>query len=360
MIKTQHMALGLLVLSQLGSAPLQSSCCEGLPFRYCQQKEAPKGMRLVPGGTFAMGCNRAEGRPDEQPGHQVKVDAFYMDETPVTNAQFRAFVEATGYITTAEVAPDLKEIMAQLPPGTPPPPEDVLVPASLVFVKSSGPVPLNNAARWWDWRAGASWKHPEGPGSSIEGKDDHPVVHVSWYDAQAYAEWAGKRLPTEAEWEFATRAGKDEELYIWGMDDTSEEAPPCNIWQGKFPYQSAKKDGSYGTTSVKKYPANAYGLYDLVGNVWEWCNDWYRHDYYGKLAMDGVSSNPQGPESSYDPREPTVPKRVQRGGSFLCHKSYCQGYRISARMKTSPDTGLCHSGFRCVRSVALPATKRAS
>lgn len=297
-----------------------------------------------------MGGVGSEARSDEQPVHRVRVNGFWMDETPVTNAEFQRFIEETGYVTTAEKAPSLEEIMSQLPPGTPPPPKEALVPASLVFVTTRGPVPLDNAAQWWRWVPGANWKHPNGPASSIIGKEDHPVVHVSWDDAQAYAAWAGKRLPTEAEWEYAVRGGKESENYIWGMEDWSGKHPKCNIWEGKFPYLSTKPKGSVGTTPVKTYSPNAFGLYDMVGNVWEWCYDWYRDDYYSSLALTQVADNPVGPQSSLDPYEPTVPKRVQRGGSFLCHRTYCTGYRLSARMKASPDTSLCHSGFRCARS----------
>lgn len=297
-----------------------------------------------------MGSSLDEARPDEKPPHKVSVKDFWMDTTPVTNGQFQQFVAATGYVTTAERAPDLAEIMSQLPPGTPAPPEEVMVPASLVFVQTAGPIPLNNVAQWWQWMAGANWKHPLGPDSSLEGKENHPVVHVSWDDAQAYARWAGKRLPTEAEWEYAVREGKSEQHYPWGSEDTSDNSPPWNIWEGQFPYKSTKENGFVGTTDVKKYPPNAYGLYDMVGNVWEWCSDLYRHDYYEELARQDAVKDPSGPNSSFDPQEPLVSKRVQRGGSFLCHQSYCKGYRLSARMKTSSDTGLCHSGFRCVVS----------
>jgi len=327
-----------------------SSCCAGLPSRFESQSDLYTGMQWIAGGEFVMGSDLDEAHADEKPAHRVQVEGFWMDEVPVTNAAFRRFVEATGYVTTAELAPDLNEIMSQLPPGSPPPPKDVLVPASLVFHQTKGPVPLNNAARWWRWTPGASWRHPLGPDSTIEGKEDHPVVQVSWFDAQAYAKWAGKRLPTEAEWEFAARGGKNGENYPWGNSDTSLDHPPCNIWEGEFPCRSTKEHGYVGTTKVRAYAPNPYGLYDLVGNVWEWCADWYRHDYYEELAAHDRKESPQGPASSYDPREPLVPKRVQRGGSFLCHKSYCKGYRLSARMKTSPDTSLCHSGFRCVVS----------
>lgn len=273
-----------------------------------------------------------------------------MDVHPVTNRQFKEFVEKTGYITTAEKAPTLEEIMAQVPPGTPQPPPEVLIPASLVFKAAKGPVPLSNHLTWWEWKGGANWKQPTGPGSSIEDKQDHPVVHISWFDATAYAEWAGKRLPTEAEWEYAARGGQKDTVYVWGNEEFSEECPQANIWQGAFPYNSTKENGYVGTTPVKTYQANAYGLYDMAGNVWQWCSDLYHVSYYEEAASQGLSTNPTGPKTCLDPREPNAIKRVHRGGSFLCHDSYCKGYRISARMKTCPDTSLNHLGFRCVKN----------
>lgn len=307
----------------------------------------PPGMRWIPGGEFTMGSNSGEAYPDEKALHRVRLSGFWMDETEVTNAQFREFVEAAGYVTTAEKIPDLDEIMKQLPPGTPPPPKEVMVPGSLAFDPPSRPLPLYNSALWWVWKPGANWRHPNGPGSSIEGKDDHPVVHVSWYDAVAYAKWAGKRLPTEAEWEYAARGGLEGKPYVWGDEKVSDRVVRANIWQGSFPYRNLESDGYAATAPVKSFAPNDYGLYDMAGNVWEWCSDWYRHDYYLQQAGNKVSVNPTGPEGSFDPMEPTVPKRVNRGGSFLCHASYCAGYRPSARMKTSPDTSLSHTGFRC-------------
>jgi formylglycine-generating enzyme required for sulfatase activity len=288
-------------------------------------------------------------REDESPRHRVAVNAFWMDETEVTNAQFRKFVDATKYVTTAERKPDWEELKKQLPEGTPKPPDEALVAGSIVFQQPSGPVPLDNPSAWWAFVAGASWKAPLGPGSSIDGKDDYPVIQVSWDDAVAYAKWAGKRLPTEAEWEWAARGGLSDKVYAWGDEDLDKGKPKANTFEGHFPERDDAKDGFAGIAPVKKFAPNGYGLYDMAGNVWEWCGDWYRHDYYAECAKIGLVRNPTGPADSMDPQEPTVPKRIQRGGSFLCHASYCASYRASARMKTSPDTSLSHAGFRCVR-----------
>lgn len=322
-------------------------CCSDLPSRISAQTKAPEGMVWIQGGEFTMGSDKKGAKKDEQPPHRVKIDGFWMDATPVTNRQFKEFVDATGYVTTAEKAPTMEEIMSQVPPGTPKPPVELLQPASLVFKATDGPVPLSSNRYWWEWKFGANWKHPLGPESSIEGKEDHPVVHVSWYDAVAYAKWANKRLPTEAEWEFAAYGGRENIAYVWGNEEFSEEKPQANIWQGEFPYKSTKANGYMGTTSVKTYPPNPYGLYDMAGNVWQWCSDLYHCNHYAEEAKKQVSINPTGPVKSYDPEEPYAVKHVHRGGSFLCHKSYCAGYRITARMKTCPDTGLNHLGFRC-------------
>ncbi len=334
-------------------------CCSKLPARFAVATSSPEGMAWIPGGEFTMGSDDKEAKRDEKPPHKVKVNSFWMDTTPVTNRQFKEFVDATGYVTTAEKAPILEEIMAQVPPGTPPPSPDLLIPASLVFKPSQGPISLGNHYAWWEWKSGANWKHPLGPESSIEDKEDHPVVHVSWFDAVAYAEWAGKRLPTEAEWEYAARGGKEGETYVWGNEEFSEEKPQANLWQGDFPYKSTKAGGYYGTTPVKTYPPNAYELYDMAGNVWQWCSDLYHVSFYTKeKKKDASSVDPTGPNKCYDPAEPYACKRVHRGGSFLCHPSYCKGYRIAARMKTCPDTGLNHLGFRCVMTPEMWAKKQ--
>ncbi|WP_460687740.1 formylglycine-generating enzyme family protein [Niabella aquatica] len=306
------------------------------------------GMVLIPGGVFAMGADNDQASEDEYPKHEVQVSPFYMDITEVTNAQFKKFAVATGYITTAERKPDWEELKKTLPPGTPKPPDSVLQAASLVFIPSKGPVDLNDNSQWWSWVRGASWKHPHGPGSSIEGKDHYPVVHISWDDAQAYCQWAGKRLPTEAEWEFAARGGLINNIYPWGNEHISQGIPKANSWEGRFPYLNEEKDGYFTLAPVKSFAPNGYGLYDMAGNVWEWCSDLYNHDYYKQLAGN-LTVNPQGPEKSYDPQEPYTLKRSLRGGSFLCNDSYCSGYRVARRMKSSPDTGLEHTGFRCVK-----------
>lgn len=306
------------------------------------------GMVLIPGGTFAMGGDNEQASPDEYPKHEVSVKSFWMDATEVTNAQFAAFVKATGYRTTAEQKPDWESLKNELPPGTPKPADSMLVPASLVFTPSDGPVDLANCSLWWRWQKGADWKHPEGPGSSILGKETYPVVQVSWYDAQAYCKWVGKRLPTEAEWEFAARGGLQNNIYPWGNEPVNEGAAKCNSWEGEFPYWNTQKDGFLRSAPARSFAPNGYGLFDMAGNVWEWCSDWYHAEYYHSLQK-GPTLNPQGPTKSYDPDEPYVPKRTLRGGSFLCNDKYCSGYRVSRRMKSSPDTGLEHTGFRCVK-----------
>lgn len=308
----------------------------------------PHGMAYIPGGEFTMGSDDPLSKPRERPPHRVRVDAFFMDLAPVTNAQFREFVEATGYVTTAEKPIDLAEIMAQVPPGTPEPSPEDLAPASLVFRSPDQP---GRALQWWQFVKGANWRHPSGPGSSIERKDDHPVVHVSWDDAQAYARWAGKRLPTEAEWEFAARGGLEGKVNVWGDEPIASRPPRANTWQGTFPYRDLAVDGFSGTSPVHTFSANGYGLFDMAGNVWEWCSDLYREDLYRSRAGDAVIDNPSGPSVSFDPRESFAVKRVQKGGSYLCNDSYCSGYRPSAREASTPDTGSSHVGFRCAISV---------
>jgi formylglycine-generating enzyme required for sulfatase activity len=309
------------------------------------------GMKWIPGGEFTMGSVDASLPRNERPAHKVLIDGFWIDETEVTNAAFGKFVDATGYVTTAEKKPDWEEMKKFVRPGTPQPPDERLVPGSMVFSPPATAVPRDDATRWWKYVPGACWKHPEGPESDLAKKWDHPVVHVSWDDAVAYAKWAGKRLPTEAEWEFAARGGLEGKRYPWG-DNAPTQNDLTNIWQGEFPHQNTERDGHARTAPVKSFPANGYGLYDTAGNVWEWCSDRFRADEYDRRATQGTIANPQGPDESWDPTEPWAPKRITRGGSFLCHVSYCESYRPAARRGTAPDTGMSHLGFRCARSKA--------
>jgi sulfatase modifying factor 1 len=309
-----------------------------------------KGMIWIKPGTFMMGADNNQASPDEYPKHKVSVNEFWMDATEVTNTEFADFVKATGYITTAERKPDWNQLKKQLPPGTEKPADSLLVAASLVFDPPKHPVDLNDYTQWWAWKKGADWKHPHGLGSSIKGKGNYPVVHISWYDAVAYCKWAGKRLPTEAEWEWAARGGLENKVYPWGNEPVDEGKPKANTWQGHFPDNNTLRDKFYGLAPVASFPANGYGLYDMAGNVWEWCADYYNNGYYKTIANAAGVKDPKGPATSYDPEDPYAKKRVIRGGSFLCNDSYCSGYRVARRMKTTEDSGMEHLGFRCVQN----------
>lgn len=317
--------------------------------------QAPDGMVFIPGGDFTMGSDHAKAWPEERPPHRVTVGPFYMDTTEVTNAQFNAFVEATGYTTIAERPLDWEELKKQVPPGTPKPPDDVLQPGSLVFTPPAESVPLNNPGYWWAWVVGADWAHPEGPASSIEDRMDRPVVHVAWEDAAAFATWAGKRLPTEAEWEFASRGGDENQFFTWGQTPPEDlDTPMANTWQGEFPQSNTATDGYAGSSPVGVFPPNAYGLHDMAGNVWEWCSDWYAVNAYVARAQGAAGQpvdNPRGPARSWEPGREREPLRAMRGGSFLCHFSYCNRYRPAARQGSAMDTGLSHVGFRCVKDI---------
>jgi formylglycine-generating enzyme required for sulfatase activity len=332
---TALVALGVVYFLMQGSTP---------------REPAPPGMVWIHAGTFTMGTDDLRSMPDERPAHRVRIDGFWIDRNPVTNADFHKFVEATGYLTTAERKPDWEELKNQLPPGTPKPPEELLVPGSLVFTPPQRPVPLDQLANWWSWTPGASWQHPMGPGSTIKGLEQYPVVHISWDDAAAYAQWAGKRLPTEAEWEYAARGGLEAQRFAWGNEFRPKGRHMANTFQGEFPYLAQAEDGYAGTSPVGSFPPNGYGLFDMAGNVWQWTADWYRLDTFAEQASQGHCENPRGPHNSFDPREPHAPKRVIKGGSYLCHVSYCESYRPSARRGTPPDTGSSHVGFRLVKS----------
>ena len=312
----------------------------------------PEGMVLIPGGEFSMGAvnplglsgGGREDMLDARPIHRVRVSAFLMDATEVTNAQFEAFVKATGYVTIAEKAPTREEF--------PDVPLEDLVAGSVVFTPPPGQVPLDNHLQWWAYVHGVSWRHPEGPNSDLKGREQHPVVHIAWPDAAAYAKWAGKRLPTEAEWEFAARGGESGNIYPWGNQMHPEGKHMGNTFQGQFPHQDIATDGFKGIAPVGRFKPNRYGLFDMAGNVWEWCADWYRPEYYASLAADGaVVADPKGPADSFDPLEPGVAKRVQRGGSFLCTDQYCTRYMVGTRGKGEVNSGANHIGFRCVRDL---------
>ncbi|WP_370632392.1 formylglycine-generating enzyme family protein [Mucilaginibacter sp. UR6-1] len=345
------------------TAPAKKAlCCESnMPSRFgmagmADQKIADTGvlkghagMVFIKGGTFSMGGDNAQAADDEFPKHEVRVNGFWMDATEVTNAQFARFVKATGYVTTAERKPDWNELKKQLPPGTPKPDESMLVPASLVFTPPDHPVRLDNYAQWWAWVPGANWQHPQGPQSNIKGRDNYPVVQISYYDALAYCKWAGKRLPTEAEWEWAARGGRQNNIYPWGNEPVDKGAPKANSWQGEFPWKNTVADKFERLAPVSSFAPNNYKLFDMAGNVWEWCADLYNNTYYKTISKPAGVSNPQGPVKSYDRDEPYAVKRVIRGGSFLCNDSYCSGYRVARRMKNTEDSSTEHVGFRCVR-----------
>ncbi|MFL5338566.1 MAG: formylglycine-generating enzyme family protein [Gemmataceae bacterium] len=292
-------------------------------------------MIWIPGGTFWMGSN--DGAPDEFPAHRVGVAGFWMEKTEVTNAAFEKFAKATGYVTVAERQPDLN----QYPDAKP----ELLVPGSAVFTIPRGEVDLRGPPVWWQYVPGANWRHPEGPGSDIVGKQNHPVVHMAWEDAAAYAKWAGKRLPTEAEWEFAARGGLEGKRFVWGDEPKPGGKYMANVWQGRFPTEHTVEDGFRTTAPVASFPANGYGLFDMAGNAWEWCADWYDADYY----RFSPKNNPKGPAVGRPPSDGDGPSRVRRGGSFLCAENYCRRYLPSARDKNPPDSSACHTGFRCVK-----------
>ena len=348
----------LLIISVVGSVTLaeksivQGSCCSNLPKRFTVKPKKVEGMKLIQGGRFAMGSDSTLALTDEKPVHQVKLDSFWISETPVTNAQFAKFIKATGYKTTAEKAPLVEDILAGAGPGVTADdiPSDVLVPASMVFKATTQPIYQYNPGLWWRWVNGASWEHPSGPKSNILKLDNHPVVQVSWFDAQAYCKWVGGRLPTESEFEYAKRGDESQKEFMNNHDPYAVEVPECNVWQGTFPNENTVLDGYYHTSPVKNYTPNSHGLYDMAGNVWEWTADWYAPNSYERYKTN-LAINPKGcaKSESFDPNDGfKLAKKVIRGGSFLCTKKYCQGYRNSARMKTTPDSSTNHTGFRVV------------
>ena len=328
------------------------SCENNKPKKTTTPQPKIDGMVWIPSGLFEMGAsdNDPMALRHEKPKHSVQIDGFYMDITEVTNAQFSKFVEATNYITTAEQPVDWDLIKLQLPPGTPKPHDSLFRPGSLLFKKTAESVPnLYDFSQWWKWSVGANWKEPEGRGSNIIGKENHPVVHVSYEDAMSYCKWAGRRLPTEAEWEYAARGGKKDKIYFWG-DLTNSLSKYVNSWEGEFPVANTQADGFEKSAPVKTFPPNDYGLYEISGNVWEWTSDWYNINYYNECLKNGVSKNPKGAKKAFNPNNPYIDEKVIRGGSFLCNASYCASYRVSSRMATDPNTSLEHLGFRTVLS----------
>ena len=316
----------------------------------------PNGMLWIPTGSFLQGAVPQDkmAMSHEKPLHPVSVDGFFMDITEVTNAEFSKFVDETNYITVAEREIDWEDMKKQLPEGTPKPHDSVLQPGSLMFKKTKSSVPnLFDFSQWWSWSIGVNWRHPCGPDSTLEGKDNHPVVHICFEDAQAFCEWAGRRLPTEAEWEYAARGNKMSTTYFWG-DDRSMLSKMANSWEGEFPVNNTLEDGFERTAPVKAYTPNNFGLYDMAGNVWEFTSDWYNLNYYKELAANNAPViNPQGADKAYNPNQPYSQEKVIKGGSFLCSDSYCASYRISSRMGTSLDSSAEHVGFRTVATADM-------
>lgn len=312
--------------------------------------QTPKGMVWVEGKTFLQGAKESDkyAMRREKPAHKVKVDGFFIDITEVTNAEFKKFVNETGYITVAERPINWEEMKKELPPNTPKPHDSVLQPGSLIFNKNVNKVAnMGNYSQWWTWEIGANWKHPEGPESNIEGKDNYPVVHIALEDAKAYCKWANRQLPTEAEWEAAAQGKNSNAIYTWG-NNTEILNESANTWQGVFPIKNESKDGFSFVSPVKSYPPNTLGIYDMIGNVWELTSDKFNVNYYSELTPNKTLKNPKGATKGFSPDNPYQEENVMKGGSFLCHDSYCASFRISARMGMSPDSGSDHVGFRTV------------
>lgn len=307
-----------------------------------------EGMVWVEGGEFIMGSNEDDVYPAEKPAIKQAVAGYWMDKTEVTNEQYNAFVEATGYVTLAERKPLWEDLKKQLPPGTPRPDESLLQPGSLVFIPPNRPVSTDDYSQWWTWVNGANWKHPEGPESNLDGRRNHPVTHIAYEDAVAYAEWAGKRLPTEAEWEYAAKAGKTNQRYAWGEELHPNGQYMANTFQGMFPHGNEGKDGFMGTSPVKSFPPNELGLYDLIGNVWEITSDWYDAIKFERIAGNAPRLD-SGMNQCYNPNNPYAQERVIKGGSFLCAENYCVNYRPTARQGHAYDSGSSNVGFRCVK-----------
>ena len=320
----------------------------------------PEGMVWVPGKIFTMGAKEGDAfaLSHEKPAHSVAVDGFFMDATEVTNAQFKKFVEATGYVTLAEKPIDWEEMKKSLPEGTPKPNDSLLLPGSLVFNETIQTVRnLQDYQQWWIWMTGANWRHPQGKNTSIEGKDNYPVVHVTIEDALAYCKWANRTLPTEAQWELAAMGNLENTIYSWGNSENEIEKK-ANTWQGNFPVSNTSEDGYSLLAPVKSFPPNSIGIYDIAGNVWEYTLDWYNVDYYQELLNTGlITKNPQGAKKANNPSNPYQSEKIIKGGSFLCNDSYCSSFRISARMGMTEDSSSDHVGFRTIATVEMLQVK---
>ena len=321
--------------------------------------QTPKNMIWVAGKTFLKGAKANDNfaMPREKPAHKVTVDGFYIDVTEVTNKQFKKFIHETNYITVAERKIDWEEMKKLLPANTPKPHDSILQPGSLIFNKNvNAVVNMANYTQWWTWKIGANWKHPSGPNSSIEGKDDYPVVHVALEDALVYCKWANRRLPTEAEWESAAQGSNENTIFTWG-NDASILNSNANTWQGVFPTKNESKDGFEFIAATKSYPPNSIGLYDMLGNVWELTADLFNVNYYQEIDSSKPILNPKGATKSYSPSNPYQVEHVMKGGSFLCHESYCASFRISSRMGVAIDSGSDHMGFRTVATPDMLTSK---
>ena len=343
----------------LGICFLLFSCKKEVQKQDNPSLQTPEGMVWVASKTFLQGAKESDtyAMDREKPAHYVTVDGFFIDVTEVTNKEFAEFVKATNYVTVAERKIDWEEMKKQLPPNTPKPHDSILQPGSLIFNKNvNAVVNMNNYAQWWTWKVGANWKHPYGPDTTIEGKDNYPVVHIAYEDALAYCKWANRRLPTEAEWEAAAQGTNTDAIFTWGNDDTLLDAK-ANTWQGVFPTRNESTDGFEFIAPVQSYPANSNGLYDMAGNVWELTSDLFNVNYYKQLGTSKPLVNPKGARESYSPSNPYQKEYVMKGGSFLCHASYCASFRISARMGVAVDSASDHMGFRTVATQEMLVSK---
>tara|TARA_B110000285_G_C15022905_1_gene562567 strand:+ start:9 stop:1100 length:1092 start_codon:yes stop_codon:yes gene_type:complete len=363
-MRAQNKNIFQLIFIFIFTVALFISSCKNKKTDVSNSKEAiaikiPQGMIWVEGKTFLQGAKDSDkyAMPREKPAHKVTVDGFYIDITEVTNKQFKKFIDATKYITVAERKIDWEEMKTQLPANTSKPHDSILQPGSLIFNKNvNAVVNMNNYQQWWAWKIGANWKHPEGPDSTINGKDNFPVVHIALEDAVAYCKWAHRRLPTEAEWEAAAQGTNSNAIFTWGNNPAILDSN-ANTWQGVFPTRNESKDGFEFISPVKSYPANSIGLYDIAGNVWEITSDLFNVDYYNELDISKPILNPKGASKSYSTSNPYQTEHVMKGGSFLCHDSYCASFRISAKMGVAIDSGSDHVGFRTVATQEMVSTK---